>query len=172
METVFQILVRKIVYAKLPTVVQKALIEKVSSNYPTLDHIFNNIKDIIEKLVKTKSKKVENLKKTDNSKTDSNKNSKSNKFSPNHKPALENFATGIDRGNKVFHCKFCDSDGHSSFYCSQYKTREQRLDRCKILRLCFKCTSNKHLTDTCPGKKGGLYHACKCCKSKGHVSAM
>ena len=130
-------LVSKIIYAKLPPVVQKALIEKVACNYPTLDHIFDNIKDIIEKLVKTKSKKVDNLKKTDHSKTDSNKNSKSNKFSSNHKPALENFATGIGHGNKVFHCKFCDSDGHSSYYCSQYKIREQRLDRCKVLRLLY-----------------------------------
>ena len=83
--------VSKIVYAKLPPVVQKALIEKVSSNYPTLDHIFNNIKDIIEKLVKTKSKKVDNPKKAEISKADSNKNSKSIKTSHNQMPALENF---------------------------------------------------------------------------------
>ena len=64
--------VSHIMFSKLPPVVQKAIIEKVSSNYPTLDDIFDNIKDIIEKLVKTKPKKVENFE------PDFNHNSKSN----------------------------------------------------------------------------------------------
>ena len=164
--------VSRIIFSKLAPVVQKAIIEKVSSNYPTLDDIFDNIKDIIEKLVKTKPKKVEHPKKVETFKPDFNKNFKSNKNSTEHKPALENFHTGIDRGNKVLHCNFCDNDGHTSYYCSQFKTREQRVERCKVLKRCFRCTSNKHLTTTCPGKNGGLNYGCKICGSKGHTGAM
>ena len=53
-----------------------------------------------------------------------------------------------------------------------YKTREQRVDRCKALKLCFRCTSNKHHASTCPGQSGGLYKPCRHCKSKGHIGAM
>ena len=160
-------LVSKIIYSKLPQAVQRELIKKVASNYPTLDHIFDNIKDIIETLVKTKYKKPEPYK------LESNKGYKPNKTNPESKPALENFATGIGHGNQfVLHCKFCDQDGHSSYYCNQYKTLEERLERCRFLKLCFRCTSNKHRADSCPGKTSKLYNPCRCCKSKGHIGAM
>ena len=159
-------LVSKIIFSKLPQAVQRELIKKVASTYPTLDQIFDNIKDIIEALIKTKFKKSE-------PKHEPNKGYKPKQTYPESKPALENFATGIGRGNKtVLHCKFCDQQGHSSYYCSLYKTHEERIDRCKALRLCFRCTNNKHMSDACPGKTVGLNYPCKCCKSKGHIGAM
>ena len=50
-------LVSSIVFEKLPPSVQRALIEKVSSNYPTLDNIFDHTRGIITTIMKTKSKK-------------------------------------------------------------------------------------------------------------------
>ena len=159
-------LVSKIVYSKLPPVVQTAVIEKAASNYPTLTDIFDNMNEIIEKLNKTKPNKDQPkfLPKPKHS-------GQVLKFNSS-KPALENFATGANRGGVVLHCKFCDKDGHSSYYCNEFKTNEQRNDRCKQLKLCFKCTSNKHVSPNCPGKRGALYYPCKICGSKGHVSAM
>ena len=114
------------------------------------------------------------LKKFENTKSEFGKNFKSIKSDAESKLALENFVTNVTRGPRPLHCKFCDSDGHSSYYCSQYKTREQRVERCKALKLCFRCTSNKHITTGCPGKNGGLDNHCRvsCCGSSGHVSSM
>ena len=159
--------VSSIIFSKLPPVVKKALIEKVDSNYPTLDQIFNNIKDIVKKLDKTKSKK------SDNQKSDSSKDFKPPKTDPVHKPALENFVTSVSRGPaESYHCKLCDSNGHTAYYCNQYKTREQRVERCKSLKLCFRCNSNKHITTSCPGKEGKMRFPCRTCGSRGHISAM
>ena len=61
-------LVSKIIYSKLPPVVQKAVIERVASNYPTLTQISENINEIIEKLLKTKASQrtSQNFSKTKN----------------------------------------------------------------------------------------------------------
>ena len=158
--------VSNIMFSKLPPVVKKALIEKVNSNYPTLDHIFDNIKDIIKKLDKTKPKKPENHK------SDTGKDFRSSKTVSERRPALENFVTSANRGTKSYHCKLCENEGHTSFYCNIYKTREQRVERCKVLKLCFRCNSNKHITSTCPGKEGKLDSPCRQCNSRGHISAM
>ena len=159
-------LVSSIVFEKLPPSVQRALIEKVSNNYPTLENIFEHTKCIITTILKTKSKRVEPKFEANN------KNFKPYKSNSEPKPALENFATSIGRGNQSYHCKFCDNDGHSSYYCAVYKTREQRVERCKALKLCFRCTSNKHHSSSCPGQTGGLYKPCRICNSKGHIGAM
>ena len=84
---------------------------------------------------------------------------------------LENFHVRSGKDKIIFHCRFCDVDGHSSYYCDQYKTLEQRKDRCKELKLCFKCTSNKHIASACPGSKDDLAKPCRSCGSQGHISA-
>ena len=158
--------VSSIIFSKLPPVIRKALIEKVGSNYPTLDHIFSNIKEIVQKLDNLKLKKFEHPK------SDFVRHSRPGKADSESKPALENFTTRVSHGAKTAHCRFCDNDGHLPYYCTQYKTREQRVERCKVLKLCFRCNSNKHITTSCPGKEGKLTYPCRPCGSKGHISAM
>lgn len=169
-------LVSSIIYAKLPSAIQRELIAKVDSNYPTMDHIFDNIKAIIKTLNQVKPKKSEPPKseRAESNKHNVNKNFRpENRPVPENKPALENFATSANRGSVQHHCKFCDKSGHTSYYCTQYKTREQRVERCTALKLCFRCTSNKHSAPSCPGKTPkGLLWPCKVCKSRGHIAAM
>ena len=163
--------VSHIIFSKIPSVIQKSIIAKCQTNYPTLDNIFDNIKKEIETYNKTKIKKsetskvsnVSNWKPTGSSVDGSSKGGATS-------GTLENFHTKT--GQMTFHCRFCDLDGHSSYYCSKYKTLDQRKDRCKELKLCFKCTSNKHLADTCPGKSGNLQKPCCCCNSKRHTVAL
>ena len=58
-------LVSHIIFAKMPSIIQRALIEKAKSNYPTIDQIFDNIKGVIETNLKTKPKRVEQNKMLD-----------------------------------------------------------------------------------------------------------
>ena len=159
-------LVSHIIFAKIPSVIQRALIEKAKSNYPTIDQIFDNIKDVIETNLKTKPKRVEQNKMPDWRPSGSNMDGGSKGGA-----TLENFHTRAGPNKIVFHCKFCDVDGHSSFYCNQFKTLEQRKARCDELKLCYRCTSNKHIANVCPGSKGNLA-PCRSCGSKGHIGAL
>ena len=149
--------VSHIIFSKIPSVIQRSLIAKSKSNYPTLDNIFENIKEVIETYNKTKptTKKSEpiNMLNGQNWKPNSSSMDVSSKGGATS-GTLHNFHT--KSGQMVFYCKFCDVEGHSSYYCSKYRTLDQRKDRCKELKLCFKCTSNKHLAKDCPGKTGNL----------------
>ena len=56
--------------------------------------------------------------------------------------------------------------------CSKYNTVEARKARCRELKLCFCCTSYKHLSDKCPGKENKLSFPCYFCKQNTHISAL
>merc|ERR1711888_393515 len=45
--------------------------------------------------------------------------------------------TSNSAGNSdVFHCRFCNVDGHTNFRCHNYVTMEDRVARCKLLGIC------------------------------------
>ena len=75
-------------------------------------------------------------------------------------------------GQINFHCRFCDVDDHSSYYCNKHKTLDQRKDRCIVLELCLKCTSNKHVAKTCPCKSRNILNLYRYCNIKGHIAAI
>ena len=160
------LLISSVVFHKLPVVLQKALMIKVNSNYPTLTQTFEHISNIIT--VVTKSN-VSNKPKTDF------KVMHSPVFKPpksNTSSTLETFATHTaNKGSKIY-CKFCDSNGHFSCNCTVFKTLEQRKTRCSELRRCFKCMSTTHMAAQCSGNRGDLHFPCKDCSSGGHVTAM
>ena len=162
--------VSSIVYSKLPTIVQRALINKVSSNYPTLDQIFDNVSDIITTLVLTKPPKTNELKPN----SGQNWKPKNNSLvTQEDKPStLSNFATSVTNKVEDKFCKFCDAAGHYHSECTQYKTLEARKDRLKFLKRCFKCTNGNHFANQCPGKTASLKNPCRVCKSKGHITAL
>jgi len=66
-------------------------------------------------------------------------------------------------------CKFCSSTSHSMLNCLKYPTHDSRIDRCKELKLCIKCTSSKHISRDC---KIRLDFKCKFCQKADHISAM
>merc|ERR1712030_106766 len=72
----------------------------------------------------------------------------------------------------TLHCKFCNAGGHSMLHCPQFTTLNSRIQRCKELKLCNLCSSNKHLANECFGKQNKLNWECKLCKSKSHISAL
>lgn len=51
-----------------------------------------------------------------------------------------------------FSCSFC-SGAHPRARCTQYSTLEQRIERCKQLKLCFNCLAADHNTVRCPKPK-------------------
>ena len=136
-----------------------------------MDNVFDNIKEAIKTYLKTKIKKTEPNKVANvaNWKPNGSSMDGGSKGGANS-GTLDNFHTKT--GPVVFHCRFCDVQGHSSFYCQKYKTLDERKKRCEELKLCFKCTSNKHLHNTCPGKSGKLKNPCRCCNSYGHIGAL
>ena len=163
--------VSHIIFSKIFAVIQKELISKCQTNYPTMDNVFDNIKEAIKTYLKTKVKKPEPNKvaNVSNWKPNGSSMDGGSKGGANS-GTLDNFHTKT--GPVVFHCRFCDVQGHSSLYCSKYKTLDERKKRCEELKLCFKCTSNKHLQNTCPGKSGKLKNPCRYCNSYGHIAAL
>ena len=59
-------LLSHIIFAKLPTSVKRDLLHKVHDNYPTLNHIFDNYREIIKTLVRVSQPRLSSAK-SDNS---------------------------------------------------------------------------------------------------------
>ena len=162
------ILVSHIVFSKLPNIIKRELIHITKNNYPTVTQIFDNYMDVIKTLVKTSSRKPDSyhFKKEFKNKPDS---------SVKPKQALENFKTvnvKMTQPSAQFHCKFCAVEGHSMLKCTRYVGLEERQKRCLELSLCTLCTSSKHKSNDCFGKRNSLSYECKICKSKSHISAL
>ena len=68
-------------------------------------------------------------------------------------------------------CKFC-SAFHSLIKCPKYDTVDKRLRRCREINLCCNCSSNRHVSDSCPAKEVKLSFPCTNCSSSSHISAL
>ena len=75
-------------------------------------------------------------------------------------------------GNILKNCKFCNANNHFSANCVKYRTHVQRINRARELKLCVKCLSAKHFTETCSGSRNKLPFACKICKGHDHVTPI
>ena len=157
-----------VVFNKLPPIIKRDLIFKSETSYPSLSQIFEHYNEIIKNLIRTrKSSQTPNIK--SNSKPFAWKpKTKSVNESKSNPSTLENFNTYAN----TLHCKFCNAGGHSMFHCPQFTTLNSRIQRCKELKLCNLCSSNKHLANKCFGKQNKLNWECKLCKSKSHISAL
>ena len=156
-----------VVFAKLPCSLKREIINQTHTNYPSINDIFDKYSDIIKTLVITKNKFANSryTKKKDNTLTP--------KVQTTTPSSLENFATNSDGLNAYKpHCKFCNLEGHSMAGCSKYKNHTARISRCKELKLCTHCSSNKHTSDDCYGKNNKLSFPCKTCQSKKHIGAL
>ena len=112
--------------------------------------------------------------------TKSNKSGNSNKSwqtktNNNSAAPILNFAMaegGTPAKPAVLHCRFCNVNGHSNLHCPNYLSCEDRIKKCKELKICFHCSSLKHDASACPGLQHRLYRACKFCGSKQHIAAL
>ena len=165
-------LVSHIIFGKLSPELQRAIILEVKSNYPTLKQIFDNFEKIIRMIVKTKRTFVP--------KPDKTISKNANQWTPDNlslnPTETANFATPsiINKSDPSLpkHCRLCNIDGHTSVYCSKYIKVEDRINQCKTLGLCTRCTSNNHAADACPGKLNKLHRACRFCHKNDHVSTL
>ena len=173
-------LISHIIFSKLPTSIKRELVHRVGTNYPTVVDLFNHYNDVIKTLLRTsnvsRNKDGREFQNKYKNKSDWRENKCSNvkQAEGNFKPStLENFKTSVDVNvDSGRFCKFCSIQGHSMVSCNTYNTLDARRKRCKELKLCFFCTSNKHLSDKCPGKNNMISFPCFFCKSKAHISAL
>ena len=84
--------------------------------------------------------------------------------------ALENFTTRADSIPSC--CKLCKKEGHSMSRCSTYASSQTRQARCRELNLCTLCTSTRHKTKECLGKRNRLPFKCSLCNSRNHVTPL
>ena len=161
--------VSHLIFSKLPFDVQNALITKIGSQYPTFNQIYNEHMEVIYNLNRLKRKKAEMHKESNPPKV--------KQIAPSESAPADNFASQASKvvkpdKDQIYHCRFCNADGHANAYCKYYPNHETRKARCIELGLCSLCTLPNHTSDKCFGKNNKLRYPCKRCQSAGHVAAM
>lgn len=165
--------VSHLIFSRLSPELQGAFIQKLNKDYPTFTEIYDNHIEIINNLNRTRRKKVDTKDNNTGAKVKPPHSSDSKPFNQ-----TENFASsaspviksGSDR--RIYHCRFCKNDGHTSSFCRTYDTLASRQKRCVELSLCGFCTLSTHPSDSCFGKTNQLRYPCKLCKSPAHVAAL
>lgn len=56
--------------------------------------------------------------------------------------------------------------------CEKYFSLETKRERCRELRMCFKFSSLKYLSNKCPSKKYGHSIPCRKCGNRTHITAL
>ena len=84
--------------------------------------------------------------------------------------ALENFTTRADSIPSC--CKLCKKEGHPMSCCSTYASAQTRQARSRELNICTLCTSTRHKTKDCLGKRNRLPFKCSLCNSRNHVTPL
>ena len=155
-------IISHIVFAKLPTILQRELVHKVGTNYPTIKDIFDNYNENIKTLIKTSRKNNFNPERNN---ANPSKGKNNPKAESKNVSALENFTTRADRIPSC--CKLCKKEGHPMSCCSTYASAQTRQARCRELNLC-----TRHKTKDCLGKRNRLPFKCLLCNSRNHVTPL
>ena len=194
-------LLSHIVFSKLPASIKRELVHKVNNNYPFVEELFDNYKEIIQTLIRTSNPKntVKFEKKESSIKpkgVTQNPNKPQVKSKPTEKTppsTLENFSISVEaktaqkshnssqpnltsgdsnnKGNSRY-CKFCNTFVHSMLQCTKFEKVAERQKRCISLGLCALCTSSKHDAEKCPGKDFKFSFSCNNCKKNAHITAL
>ena len=158
-----------LIFSKFTLELRQAFKWELKEEYSTFSKILETYCKVTTQLGNVKAEKAQHQ-------------SASDQFSkPPHKSKYKyknksefNFSTQVQSFTP--HCRFCVTDGHNSVDCTTYATHQQRLDKCRELKLCTQCTSPNHTPGPlCPASKtgpGGLYKVCKYCSSNRHVAAL
>ena len=167
-------LLSHIVFHRLPNPFKQELVRKINNNYPKLNDIFDNYAEIVRTLnLKQNSRSFEknNLDKVN---LDKNKEtSKVNSNLPYLQSSVLNTGTVSSASAQSFkdikNCKFCTCSGHSMVNCKKFASHQSRVNRCKELNICSKCSSQKHKAKDC---NRPLNYECTVCQSKNHITAL
>ena len=163
-------LLSHVVFSKLSRELRQAFARECDSDYPSFSKILEVSSKVFNSLLRNRkhnssSKSAAKFNPSNHSKPWLNKNQKP------ENPTL-NFAVSETSKPMVLHCRFCNVDGHSNLFCTNFATYQDRVKKCKELKICHNCTSVKHEPSNCPGLKNNLYKSCKFCNSRQHVAAL
>lgn len=148
-----------IVYSKLPSDLKREFIRSAQSNYPSVKQILQNAIEAIKMLLivrntLTNHSCIKTNKIFGTIKYEDKTNPKKVPFytpKVNRKPStLENFRTTVHSKRRTKHCRFCNMDGNMNDFCPKDETHEAKVNRCFELKLCTRCSSEKHSSDRCP----------------------
>ena len=160
LETSSREFISHIVFARLPVQFKQELVRKINKSYPSLDEIYDNYIDVVKTLNMRQIRSHEE------------------RVQPKvpekiaHLPTLANNSTSSQASNpseKRRNCKFCNCPGHTMMKCTKYPSHESRIKRCRELKLCFNCSSNKHISKEC---RANLDFNCSVCGSNKHISPI
>ena len=160
-----------IVFDKLPNTFKQELVRKIGNNYPKLKDIFDNYADIIHMLNLRQYKNNERpfLDKSKDHSNLENKVSKPIFENSILRAASVNSAKNASKTDIPKNCKFCTCSGHTMLNCKKYPSYQTRKARCIELKICAKCTGQKHSESDCPKT---LDFQCKFCNAYDHISAL
>ena len=149
-----------IIFGKLSKELRQAFTWETGTDYPTFAQILDTYSKVINSVVRNRRKKP--MTRSNNKAGNSNKSWQAKTNNNSAAPTLS-FAVA-EGGNPakpaVLHCRFCNVNGHSNLHCPNYITCEDRIKKCKELKICFYCSSLKHEASACPGLQNRLYRAC------------
>ena len=161
-------IISHIVFAKLPSILQKEFVHKVGTNYPTIKDTFDNYNENIKTLIKTNRKN--NFNPERNNAYPSQDKTNNPKAEIKNVSALENFTTKADSIPSC--CKICKKEGHPMSRCSTYACAQTRQASCRELNICTLFTSTRHKTKDCLGKRNRLPFKCSLCNLRNHVTPL
>ena len=142
---------------------------KVGTNYPTIKDIFDNYNETIKTLIKTSRKN--NFNPERNNAYPSKKNNNNPEEESKNVSAQENFTTRADSIPSC--CKLCKKKkSYPMSRSSTYASAQTRQARCRELNLCTLCTSTRHKTKDCLGKRNKLPFKSSLCNSRNHVTPL
>jgi len=153
-------LMSHIIFNKLPMPFKQELVRKLNNNFPSIKDILDNYVDVIRTLnlkpVKTNPVEFEKPK----SYSSINRSGVVTKeFSPSTRRAID-----VPK-----FCKFCATTGHNMIGCNRYTSYDSRKKRCRELGLCFRCSSQRHISSEC---NKPLDFECTKCNSRNHITAL
>ena len=154
-------LLSHLIFSKLSRELRQAFARECGTDYPSFAKILESSSKVFNSLLRNRKNTFSNpaAKFNNHSKPWHNKNSKA-------EISTLNFAVSEVGKPMVLHCRFCNVDGHSNLFCTNFATYDDRIKKCKELKICHNCTSVKHESSNCPGLQSRLYRPCKFCNSR------
>ena len=73
---------------------------------------------------------------------------------------------------KGYPCKLCDDNSHTMSRCTKYSDTQSKIDQCRALQLCERCSSLKHRSEACPALGRNSGQACFNCKGYDHIGIL
>ena len=166
--TAGNILVSHLVMNKLPKIVVKEVISRTNNNYPSLKEIFDNYKEALKTLSRTRTvpgKRVYKDSKIPNKQPSALQAVKAKM------PTVQNYEIAVNKNAKIL-CKLCESDGHTIGKCEAFPSYESKIARIMELSLCTRCAGSGHKEFECFGKQGKLRFQCFICKKREHITPL